>query len=95
MVDLIEAGVDVLTTHAAGRNGRPEDEQLTFATQAERVMVTLDADYLILAAQGIAHAGIAYAKRGTHALYRSINPELKLIHDVLTVADMEHHVEYL
>ena len=86
--------MDVLTTHAAGRKGLPDDEQLTFATQAGRVMVTMDADYLILAAQGLAHAGIAYAKPGTRSTGQLIR-KLKLIHDVLTAADMENHVEYL
>jgi predicted nuclease of predicted toxin-antitoxin system len=87
-------GVDVLTVQAAGRGGAPDDEQLSFASQQGRVMVTMDSDYLILAAQGDSHAGIAYAKPGTRSISQLIQ-KLKLIHDVLTPAEMENHVEYL
>ena len=87
-------GVDVLTIQAAGRSGLPDDEQLAFATQHGRVMVTMDSDYLILAAQGQPHAGIAYAKPGTRSIGELIQ-KLKLIHDVLTPPDMQNHVEYL
>ncbi len=84
-------GVDVLTVHAAGRGGAPDDEQLVFASQQGRVMVTMDSDYLILAAQGASHAGIAYAKPGARSISQLIQ-KLKLIHDVLTSAEMENHI---
>lgn len=87
-------GVDVLTAQAAGRTGLPDDEQLAFATEQGRVMVTMDADFLILASQGLHHAGIAYAKPGTRSIGQLIQ-KLKLIHDVLTPAAMQDHVEYL
>lgn len=87
-------GVDVLTTQAAGRTGLPDDEQLAFATAQGRVMVTMDSDFLILAAQGTHHAGIAYAKPGTRSIGQLIQ-KLKLIHDLLAPAAMQDHVEYL
>jgi len=87
-------GVDVLTVQAAGRSGLPDDEQLAFATQHGRAMVTMDSDYLILAAQGAQHAGIAYAKQGARSVNELIQ-KLKLIHDVLTPDDMQDHIEYL
>lgn len=87
-------GVDVLTAQAAGRSGLPDDEQLAYATQQALVMVTMDSDYLILAAQGELHAGIAYAKQGSRSISELIQ-KLKLIHDVLTPAEMQNHVEYL
>jgi hypothetical protein len=58
------------------------------------VIVTMDSDYLILAAQGATHARIAYAKPGTRSVGQLIQ-KLKLIHDVLTPAEMENHIEYL
>ncbi len=61
-------GVDVLIVQAAGRSGLPDDEQLVFAFQQRRVLMTMDSDYLILAAQGMSHAGIAYAKPGTRSI---------------------------
>jgi predicted nuclease of predicted toxin-antitoxin system len=42
-------GVDVLVVQDTGRRGAPDDEQLAFASQQGRVMVTMDSDYLILA----------------------------------------------
>src|SRR5262245_17866659 len=47
-----------------------------------------------LSYQGISHAGIAYAKSGTRSISQLIQ-KLKLIHDVLTSAEMENHIEYL
>ncbi|HKQ77253.1 MAG TPA: DUF5615 family PIN-like protein [Blastocatellia bacterium] len=37
-------GVDVLIVHAAGRRGLSDDEQLAFASQQGRVLVTMDSD---------------------------------------------------
>jgi len=91
---LLRRGVDVLTTRAAGRAGLPDDEQLTFATEQGRVLVTMDSDFLILAAQGDHHAGIAYAKPGSRSIGQLIQ-RLKLIHDVLAPTTMRDHVEYL
>jgi predicted nuclease of predicted toxin-antitoxin system len=58
-------GVDVLTALEAGREGFPDNEQLVFAAQEGRVLVTMDADFLVLDAQGVPHAGIAYAHQGS------------------------------
>jgi predicted nuclease of predicted toxin-antitoxin system len=80
--------VDVLVVQDTGRRGAPDDEQLAFASQQGRVMVTMDSDFLILAAQGASHAGIAYAKPGMRSVGQLIQ-KLKLIHDVLTPAEME------
>ena len=87
-------GVDVLTAQAAGRRALPDDEQLAFAWQQGRVMVTMDSDYIVLAAQGTLHAGIAYAKPNSRSIGQLIR-ELRLIHEVLTPAEMEGHIEYL
>ena len=52
-------GVDVLTVQEAGRSGLSDFEQLTFAFNQQRMMITMDSDFLNLASQLIAHAGIA------------------------------------
>jgi len=86
-------GVDVLTVQEAGRSGLPDDEQLRFALAEQRAVVTMDSDYLALAAQGTSHAGIAYVNPR-----RSIGElivALMLLRDVLTPAEMVNHVEYL
>ena len=87
-------GVDVLTTQEVGRGGLPDDAQLAFASHEGRVMVTLDSDFIALAAQGVEHAGIAYAKPGTRSIGELIRA-LLLVHGTLEPADMVGHVEYL
>jgi hypothetical protein len=86
-------GVDVLTTLEAGRTGSTDEEQLAFASQQGRVMVTMDSDYIVLGAQGIEHAGIVYAPavRSVGDIIRG----LLLIHDVLQPEDLVKHVEFL
>jgi hypothetical protein len=54
-------GVDVLTVQEAGRSGLSDREQLAFALSEQRMVITMDSDFLILARHGITHAGIAYA----------------------------------
>lgn len=58
-------GVNVLTVQDAGRTGLSDREQLAFALSERRVMVTMDSDFLKLAVEGIAHAGIGYANPRT------------------------------
>ena len=53
-------GIEVLTTAETGHEQAPDIEQLEFARSENCVLVTRDADFLALAAQGIAHSGIAF-----------------------------------
>lgn len=89
---LQQKGFDVLTVQAANRRGLPDDEQLDFATQENRVIVTMDSDYLALAAQSISHTGIAFVTSDT-SIGDLIN-NLSLLHDVMTSEEMENNVEY-
>jgi len=56
-------------------------------------MVTMDCDFLLLATQGVTHAGIAYANSGR--TIGQLIASIMLIYDVLTPVDMESHVEFL
>lgn len=86
-------GVNVLTVQEAGKTGVSDHEQLGFAMSQQRVMATMDSDFLLLASEGVLHAGIAYAnpQRSIGELIGS----LMLVHNVLTSADMMNHVEYV
>ncbi len=53
-------GVDVTTTADAGLMGADDAAQLAFAAAHGRVVVTHDADFLRLHAEGTVHTGIAY-----------------------------------
>ena len=52
--------VDVTTSTDAALIGATDEEQLAFALEQERVIVTRDTDLLRLNAQGVEHAGIVY-----------------------------------
>jgi predicted nuclease of predicted toxin-antitoxin system len=78
-------GIDCLTTVADGNVGRTDEEQLTFATQESRVLVThnrTDFEGLALTwwAQQRDHAGILLAVRrsDTYDLLRRVLPVLQL-----------------
>jgi predicted nuclease of predicted toxin-antitoxin system len=87
-------GVDVLTVGDTGRIGLEDIEQLRFATDHGRVMVTMDSDYIAMAAQGTSHAGIAYARPGGRSIGELVQA-LMLIYHALDPDDMKDHVEYL
>ena len=86
-------GVDVLTVQETGRAGLADEEQLSFALTDERVVVTMDSDYLVLAAEGVPNAGISYANR--KRTVGELLAALMLLRDVLTPEEMVNHVEYL
>ena len=52
-----------------------------------------DSDYLVLAAEGVPNAGIAYANR--KRTVGELIAALMLLRDVLTPEEMVNHVEYL
>ncbi len=85
--------VNVLTVQEAGKSGLSDRDQLAFALSEERVMVTMDSDFLTLAMEGVSHAGIGYAnpRRSVGELITA----LMLVFGVLTPAELANHVEYL
>jgi predicted nuclease of predicted toxin-antitoxin system len=87
-------GVDTLTSQEAGRCGLPDSDQLGFATEHQRVMVTFDSDYLHLASSGSHHAGVVWCPSSKHTVGQLISA-LVLIHSVLTPEEMQDHVEFL
>ena len=61
MMELRRLGYDVLTSYDAGQanQGIPDEDVLTFATQQERVVITLNRDdFITLHRSGISHNGI-------------------------------------
>lgn len=87
-------GLDVLTAHEAGRCGFSDDQQLAFATEQERVMLTFDPDYLALHHAGVQHAGIAWCPFRKYKFGDLIRVVL-LLHGVMDRQSMRNHVEYL
>jgi uncharacterized protein with PIN domain len=86
-------GVNVLTVQEAGNTGLSDREQLAIALSEERVMVTMDSDFLTLAVEGVSHAGIGYAS--PRRTIGELISALMLLYGVLTSGEMADHVEYL
>lgn len=91
---LRQRGVEVLTAQAAGRCGLPDVDQLGFAAERARVVVTFDADYLALHRSGMRHAGVAWCPEQKYSVGQLIEI-LATLHGVMTPDDMRDHVEYL
>src|SRR5262245_58844978 len=87
-------GIDILSAQDAGRCGLDDPDQLQFATAESRTLVTHDTDYLILAASGTQHAGIAYCHATKYSIGELIRM-LELLHSVYDGDDMKNRVEYL
>ena len=91
---LRQRGADVLTAQDVGRCGFADADQLQYAAQENRVLVTFDPDYLALNASGVQHTGIAWCEATKYSTGQLIQA-LLLVHRVLTPAEMCNHVEYL
>lgn len=65
---LSRRGIDVSLPSSVGLKGATDAEHLAFARGERRVVVTHDADFLRLSAQGTAHAGVAYCHFGSRTV---------------------------
>jgi predicted nuclease of predicted toxin-antitoxin system len=86
--------VDVVTAQEADRCELADREQLNWARDNERVLVTFDDDFLAIAAGGAPHAGIAYCSASKYSIGELIYA-LLLLHDALSFEDMHDHIEFL
>ncbi len=73
--------------------GASDVEHVERARAEGRVIVTQDADFLKLHADGVAHAGIVYAPR--QASISEIIRGLMLVYQILDSTDMRGNVEFL
>ena len=93
-VGLRRRGIDVTTTVEAGLMHASDPEQLAFALAQQRVLVTRDRHFLVLASQGSAHAGIAFARKGRGAIGHMVL-SLAHLHRTQSAENMTGRVEYL
>lgn len=93
-VALRRRGIDVTTSIEAGLRAADDLAHLKFARSQRRVLVTHDADFLRHHASGVQHAGIAYCRMGERTVGQIIEM-LRLMHEALTMDEMENRVEYL
>jgi predicted nuclease of predicted toxin-antitoxin system len=67
-VGLRGRGIDVSTTTEAGLGGATDEEQLAYALEQQRVILTYDDDLLVLHRNGVLHAGIAFCTLRTRSI---------------------------
>jgi hypothetical protein len=95
---LTSLGIDVLTASAAGRKGLSDQDQLGFARQENRVVYTVDDDFLCIAAafqaRGQSFAGIVYHEALARTK-RQVIDALVLCNGVYEPTDMENHIEFV
>jgi hypothetical protein len=87
-------GINCTTTTDAGLLGAEDAGHVAFCLREQRVIVTNDPDFLDFANQGVEHAGIAYAPRGSRSIGHIIR-QLCLMNDCLEPGEMAGRVEFL
>ncbi len=70
-----------------------DEAHLALALREGRVLFTQDADFLRLAAAGVPHAGIVYARQ--HTPLGTVLQGLMLVSQILSAEEMLDRVEYL
>lgn len=87
-------GIDMVTVGELGVLGDSDENHLTRATEMGRVLVTSDADFLRMAADGAEHAGIIYGVQQHHTIGDWVTG-LALICSVFNADEFQNHVEYV
>lgn len=85
--------IDVSTTFETGLASATDVEQLKYAHETGRVLVTQDSDFLRLHAEGFTHSGIAFFRQGKTS--GEILRTLVLLFDILTAEEIAGRVEFL
>lgn len=86
-------GIDVTTTADAELRGVEDEVQLAFATSQQRVVITSDPDFLVLAASGQQHTGIVLFLPA-HRTIGQLIEHLLLIDGCMSVEEMCNHIEF-
>jgi len=92
---LVKSGIDVVTTQDVEKLGDTDVNHLQRATQMGRVLCTHDTDFLRLSAEGIEHAGIAFAPYYKVSIVGSVVKALRELHASTTAEEMLGQVKFL
>lgn len=91
---LAAAGLDVVSAHSLDQLGDSDAHHLLRATRMGRVLCTYDQDFLRLAAEGIEHRGIIFARQQKATIGGWIR-EIKAIQAQLSAEDIAGRVVFL
>jgi predicted nuclease of predicted toxin-antitoxin system len=86
-------GIDVTTTTDAHLLGAADTAQIAYGLAQGRVIFTEDDDFLVLAASGVAHAGLAYCQQNTRSIGQLIRA-LELIWEIYEPHEMANRIEF-
>ncbi len=86
-------GVDVLTVQEAGMLGASDQDHLALAIKEHRVILTRDADFLRMHADGQRNYGIVFVPHNIQV--GTMLRRLMVLFDVLSAEDMINHIEFL
>ena len=87
-------GIDTTAARDVQLVGVGDEDQLRFAVDNGRVLVTHDEDFLRMDAMGVSHLGIVYCHTERHSVGELIRL-LVLVHGCLTDEEMLGHVEFV
>lgn len=93
-VQLRKRNIDAVSVHELGLTGDSDWNHLRRATEMERVLVTADTDFLVMASEGMEHAGIIFGIQEKLSMGDWIN-RLELIVAVYSPHELFKHIEYL
>ncbi len=86
--------IDAVSAKSLEKLGDSDINHLQRATEMGRVLCTYDQDFLRMHAEGIEHAGIAFAKQYFAGIGGWVR-ELRALHASTTAEEMRGQVEYL
>lgn len=87
-------GIDVTTTADVSLLGAEDVDQIAYGLAHGRVIFTEDDDFLVLAAAGTLHAGVAYCHQNRRSIGKIIRA-LELIWQVYEPDEMKNRVEFI
>lgn len=87
-------GINVTTTIDAGLRTKSDELHLAFIREEQRVMVTHDDDFLIMASNTTDYPGIVYCPPNSRSIGEIIR-SLILIYEVYTPEDTIGRIEYI
>lgn len=92
---LKQRGHDIETVHEAKNTGKSDREQLAYATEKKRIIITADSDFLVIVErEKIHHGGIIFITEH-HIQPGEIIRRIDRIATLLSQEDMENHIEFV
>ena len=87
-------GIDVTTTVDVGLRTKSDESHLAFIREEQRVILTHDDDFLIMASDTSDYPGIVYCPPNSRSIGEIIR-SLILIYEVYTPEEMIGRIEYI